>query len=190
MSANYGILVQDRKQMRIKKINVITECGVLLAAAIAFSHFKLYQLPSGGSISIGIIPLLMISARHGAGTGSICGMLMGLLLLMNRPFIVHPLQFLLDYPLAYASLGVAGFFVWDSPLKATSATTLANILRLLFHVIAGAVFFVSNKETTLGAITVSFAYNLSHILPETIICAAIAGYLATKHKILVQRQKI
>ncbi len=176
--------------MRIKKLTVITECGVLLAAAIALSQFKLYQMPSGGSISIGIVPLLMISARHGAATGSICGMLMGLLLLMSRPFIVHPLQFLLDYPLAYASLGIAGAVTWDTPLKATSATTLANIPRLLFHVIAGAIFFVSNKETTFGALTVSFAYNLSHILPETIICALIAGYLASKHKVLVQRQKI
>jgi thiamine transporter len=108
--------------------------------------------------------------------------------LTTRPFIIHPLQFLLDYPLANASLGLAGIFIWDSPLKAATATTLANLFRLHFHVVAGAVFFVSDQGSFAKMMLASYAYNIGHILPETIICAILAGYLAMNHKNICARQ--
>ncbi|GAB4274475.1 MAG: hypothetical protein Kow0029_14850 [Candidatus Rifleibacteriota bacterium] len=174
--------------MKIQHLKVATECGMLLATALALSHFKLYQLPSGGSVSLGVFPLLLIAARHGAKTGIIGGVLMGILLMTTRPFIVHPLQFLLDYPLAHASLGLAGLMEWNNPLKAATATTVANLVRLHFHVVAGAVFFVSDKTSLLKMLSASYAYNIGHILPETIICAILAGYLAANHKALCARQ--
>ncbi|MDN5278599.1 MAG: thiamine transporter [Clostridiales bacterium] len=171
-----------------QRLKVATECGMLLATALALSNFKLFQMPSGGSVSLGPFPVLLIAARHGVKTGLISGGLLGILLLTTRPFIVHPLQFLLDYPLANAALGLAGMVRWESPLKAATATTIANIIRLHFHVIAGAVYFVSDK-TSLGRMFVaSYTYNIGHILPETIICAVLAGYLALNHKALCSRQ--
>lgn len=166
----------------------MTECGMLLATALALANFKIFQMPSGGSVSLAPLPLLLIAARHGFKTGVISGALLGLLLLTMRPFIVHPLQFLLDYPLAHAALGLAGVIAWDTPLKAATATTLANLVRLHFHVIAGAVFFVSDQSSLTKMLGVSYAYNLGHILPETIICAILAGYLALNHKALCARQ--
>jgi thiamine transporter len=175
--------------MQFKKLTVVTESGMMLAAALALSHFKLYQLPNGGSISLGTLPILLLAARHGMQVGIISGGLMGILLLSIRPIIVHPVQFLLDYPLAYGALGLGGAFKWESPLKATSAITIANLFRLTFHVIAGAVFFVENTEKISKALMFSFTYNISHILPETIICALLASYLSLNHKTLCARQK-
>lgn len=166
----------------------MTECGMLLATALAFANFKLYQLPSGGSVSLVPLPLMLIAARHGLKTGLLSGAMLGLLLLAMRPFIVHPMQFLLDYPLAYAALGLAGAFKWETPLKAATATTLANLIRLQFHVVAGAVFFVADKGSLTKMLAASYAYNLGHILPETLICAVLAGYLALNHKALCARQ--
>jgi thiamine transporter len=174
--------------MKIKRLQVLTECGMLMATALALSHFKLFQMPSGGSVSLGLLPLLLIAARHGAITATISGSLFGLLLLTTRPFIVHPLQFLLDYPLAYATTGIAGLFFWETPLKAATATTLANLLRLHFHVVAGAIYFVSDQSSMLKMLAASYAYNLSHIVPETIICSILAGYLVLNHKALCARQ--
>ncbi len=174
--------------MQLSRIRVLTECGMLLATAMALSNFKLFQMPSGGSVSLGPFPLLLIAARHGAKAGIFSGGLLGILLLTTRPFIVHPLQFLLDYPLANAALGLAGLVIWDSPLKAATATTLANLLRLHFHVVAGAVFFVTDQSSLTKMMLASYAYNIGHILPETIICAILAGYLAYNHKELCARQ--
>jgi thiamine transporter len=161
---------------------------MLIATALALSNFKLYQMPSGGSVSLGPLPILLIAARHGIKRATVSGVLFGLLLLTTRPFIIHPLQFLLDYPLANASLGLAGIFIWDSPLKAATATTLANLFRLHFHVVAGAVFFVSDQGSFAKMMLASYAYNIGHILPETIICAILAGYLAMNHKNICARQ--
>ena len=174
--------------MKLRNLKVVTECGVMLATALALANFKLYQLPNGGSVSLGGLPVLLLAARHGAGTGMISGALFGVLLLTMRPVIVHPLQFLLDYPLAFASLGLAGLTNWSSSLKAATATTAANIIRLHFHVVAGAVFFAADHETLRQALTVSYAYNLGHMLPETVIFAALAGYLARLHPALCARQ--
>lgn len=176
--------------MKRLKLQAMTECGMLLATAMALANFKLFQMPSGGSISLAPLPLLLIAARHGLKTGLLSGAMLGLLLLTMRPFIVHPLQFLLDYPLAYAALGLAGAIKWETPLKAATATTLANFIRLQFHVVAGAVFFVSDadKGSLTKILVASYAYNLGHILPETLICAVLAGYLALNHKALCARQ--
>ncbi len=161
---------------------------MLLATALALANFKLFQLPNGGSVSLGGLPILILAARHGIVTGLVSGSLFGVLLLTSRPYIVHPLQFLLDYPLAYSSLGLAGAIAWTGSLKAATATTVANIIRLHFHVVAGAVFFVADKDTMLQAMTVSYAYNLSHMLPETILFAALSGYLARFQPGLCARQ--
>jgi len=145
-------------------------------------------MPGGGSVSLGGLPVLLIAARHGFVTGSLCGALFGVLLLTSRPFIVHPLQFLLDYPIAYATLGLAGFTAWQTPLKAATATTVANFVRLHCHVVAGAVFFVTDTDTLSQALAASYAYNLSHMLPETLLFAVLAGYLATFQSALCARQ--
>jgi len=174
--------------VRIRKLNVVTECGMLLAAALALSNIKLFQMPSGGSVSLGVLPLLLLSARHGLATGCASGALLGLLMLTTRPFIVHPAQFVLDYPLAYAAIGLAGMVSWQTPAKAATATTLANVIRLLLHVVAGAVFFVTGKDTFMQAIAASCLYNLGHMLPETVICVILVSYIARNHQALCARQ--
>lgn len=176
--------------MKLKKLQVVTECGMLLAMALALSNFKIFQMPSGGSVSLGALPVFILAARHGIKTGLLCGAMLGLLLLTSKPFIVHPMQFLLDYPLAYASLGIAGIIEWESPAKAATATTVANIIRLHFHVVAGAVFFVTADSSVWKSLAASYAYNAAHMVPETIICAAISWLIAGNHKGLCARQQI
>ena len=174
--------------LKIRDLKVITECGMLLATALALANFKIFQMPGGGSVSLGGLPVLLLAARHGMVTGIISGALLGILLLSIRPFIVHPVQFLLDYPLAYASLGLSGAVAWESSLKAATATTVANFIRLHFHVVAGAVFFLADQNTMLQALSASYAYNLGHMLPEAILFAALTGYLARFQPALCARQ--
>ena len=159
-----------------------------MAAALALSFFKLYRLPTGGSVSLGILPLFLISARQGPKIGTLCGFAFGILLIANGATIVHPIQFFLDYPLAYSCAGIAAIFKWDTGLKAATATTVANLIRLHCHVVAGAVFFSDTKENLGEALRFSYTYNCGHLIPETVICAIIAFYIASKHKSLCSRQ--
>lgn len=173
-----------------QKIRQITECGILMATALALSFVKIFQMPSGGSVSLGALPLMLIAARRGFRVGTTCGICFGFLLLMNGATVIHPLQFLLDYPLAYGCLGIAGLVNWNTPLKATTATTAANLIRLQIHVVAGAVFFSGSKENLSKAFALSYAYNCGHLIPETIICAAIVWYIASKHQKLCSQQNL
>ncbi len=161
---------------------------MLLSTALALSMIKFAQMPVGGSVSFSCLALILIGARHGFRVSLISGLLFGVLLLINGPTIAHPLQFILDYPLAYSSFGFAGIFIWNTPLKAVSATTLANIVRLHSHVVAGAVFFATDKATVTQAIIASYAYNLTHLLPETIACGLFAFYLVKNKSGLAKRQ--
>ena len=175
--------------MKKARLKTLTESGVLIAAALALSQFKLFLLPSGGSVSLGGLPILLISARHGLKTGIISGTLAGILSTIFRPIIVHPMQFILDYPLAHAMLGIAGAIKWDNWKKAVTATIIAQLLKLSCHTVAGAVFFIKNKDSITEVLIASTIYNASYILPETLISAIIVMYLCVNNKELVIRSE-
>ncbi len=168
---------------------------MLIAASLALSTFKIFKLPNGGSISLGCMPLILLSARHGIWVGIFCGILQGFLMTIISPSIIHPVQFLLDYPLAYACIGLSGVVVWFDEkqnsiilsLKAVAATTAAYFFRMLMHVIAAIVFFSDGKAFN-EALVIGFSYNLGHILPETILCAIFVFLLTYKRNQLCARQ--
>ncbi len=176
----------DQSELVSPRLRALTECGVLIALSLAFAQLRLFQLPSGGSVSIGSLPLLLLAARRGPLWGMAAGAVAGLLSAALHPFIVHPVQFLLDYPLAFGGLGLAGMLRWNPPWKAIAGCVLAGIVRLHCHVIAGSIFFSAGLPVGTSAWTASYLYNLSHMVPETAICAAIAWLLATHHPHLVQ----
>ncbi len=172
-----------------KKVRKIAECGVLMSLALALSFVKIYSFPQGGSISLDSLPLLLIAARYGFKTGSLCGFGFGILKLGNGATFLKLLQYLFDYPLAFACLGIAGLIKWDTPLKAISATTLANLVRLHIHVIAGIIFFYEEeKNFNVASISSSYIYNCGYLIPETIICAVIVWLIASKHRNLCSQQ--
>ena len=173
--------------MKPGKLIVLAEMGILLAAGLALAQVKLFVLPNGGSVSLGVFPIMLLAARRGWRRGVVAGGLLGCLVVALRPMIVHPVQFLLDYPLAYGLIGCAGVVAWESPLKAISATCVANMLRFLCHVAAGMVFFTDPALPVKAALAASFTYNATHMLPETLICAAIAALLVSGHPNLVAR---
>lgn len=171
--------------MKMGRLNVITETGVMIAASLALSQFKLFTLPSGGSVSLGALPILLLSARHGLKNGLLSGMLVGFLSAIFKPFIVHPFQFILEYPLAHAMLGVSGVVIWDNWKKAVVVTVIAQSLKWSCHTIAGAIFFIKNEGSLYDVFIASGLYNLSYIVPETIISVLVVIHICINNKELV-----
>ena len=52
----------------------------------------------------------MIGYFFGPVQGILCGIAYGMLQLAIGPYVVHPAQLLLDYPIAFGMLGLSGFF--------------------------------------------------------------------------------
>lgn len=99
--------MNERKHIFSTKI--LAEIIILVALAGALSLIR-YTLPQGGSINLGMVPILWLAFRRGPKIGIFAGAVFGVVDLAIEPFVVHPIQFILDYPLAFAALGLAGFF--------------------------------------------------------------------------------
>lgn len=67
-----------------------------------------------------MLPLMLFSYMFGIRKGIIVGAIYGVLQAIQDPWIIHPAQFFLDYPIAFAMTGLAGIFkelnVIKSPL--------------------------------------------------------------------------
>lgn len=66
--------------MKHKKLRALCEGAIMVALATALSYLKLLELPQGGSVCIGMLPIFLYSARWGVGPAfltsfaySLCG---------------------------------------------------------------------------------------------------------------------
>lgn len=136
----------------------------MVAVAFALSFVKVYHLPQGGSVTLGsMVPVLLFAARRGSGAGIMAGAVYGILQAIIEPVFVHPAQAILDYPLAFGLLGLAGVFGADI-LK---GALLGVFGRFLSHFISGVIFFAQYAKGNVYAY--SAIYQASYLVPELII---------------------
>lgn len=160
-----------------KKFNIrmLTEGGMMLALAILLNSIKIYQAPNGGSISAGsMIPIMIFALRWGIGPGIAVGGVYGLMDFILKPYFYHPLQFLLDYIIAFAFLGLAGIGHNKDKHenKGYASLVVGAVLaiggRMLSHVLSGVVFFAEYAGDQ-NAWIYSIGYNATYLIPELII---------------------
>ena len=92
---------------------ILTELSLVVALSIILKDVlpPIYHLPQGGSITIaGLVPLLWFSLRRGFRFGVFAGVVYGLVHMALGGYVINPVQGLLDYPIAFAALGLAGLF--------------------------------------------------------------------------------
>ncbi len=93
----------------MKNVKFMVEAGAMIALAFVLSKIDLFTMPQGGSVSPGaILPILFLAYRWGVGRGILAGVLLGILKMMLGGYVIGPIQGILDYPLAYGVLGIAG----------------------------------------------------------------------------------
>jgi thiamine transporter len=127
------------------------------------------KFPNGGSITVAsMLPLFVFSFIAGPKAGMMAGMCYGMLQYIQDPQFYHWAQFLLDYPIAFSMLGLAGLFRNKVYLGALTGSAA----RLVCHFISGVVFFASYAGGQ-NVFLYSLIYNSSYILPDTIICLVI-----------------
>jgi len=153
-------------------------------AAVALSGvlhlITLYQFPQGGRITAAaMVPVLFVALRRGPKIGILAGIAFGLVVLIEEPFIFHPLQVLFDYPLAYGALGLAGFFR-RFPL---GGVVVGIAGRFVCHFTSGLVFFATYAPAGMSPALYSALYNGSYLVPELVV-SSIVMFVLQKRKIL------
>ena len=152
----------------LKDTRVLTEAALAIALAFVLGLIKVFQMPFGGSISLEMIPLILLALRQGTPVGIIAGTAYGLLDLAVEPFIVHPVQVIFDYPLAFGVLGLAGLFP-PTVRGAIVGAIVAVLARFVCHFVSGVVFFASYAPDGWNPLIYSAAYNAAYLVPSLIV---------------------
>ena len=156
----------------------IANAAMCVAIAFVLSCIKVYKMPQGGSITAAsMLPLVAFSVACGPLQGAIAGCAYGLLGLIQDPYVIHPVQMLVDYPLASGALALGGlvrFIPMKKQFKLPAAVLLGAIGRYLMAVLSGTVFFSEFAPVGQSALIHSLAYNISYLGPDALICILVA----------------
>ena len=159
-----------------KDTRVLAEAALAVALAFVLGLIKVLQMPYGGSISLEMVPLVLLALRQGPFVGIVAGTAYGLLDLAIEPFAVHPVQVVFDYPLAFGVLGLAGFFA-PTVRGAVLGTVVAVLARFLCHYVSGVVFFASTFPEGWNPFVYSAVYNAAYLVPSLIIALVVVVVL-------------
>ena len=86
-------------------------CAVAMALAFVTSYLKIFTLPWGGSVTLcSMLFIVLVANWYGVRTGITVGLAYGILQFIQEPYVLSFFQVCCDYILAFAALGVAGFF--------------------------------------------------------------------------------
>ncbi|MCL2767803.1 MAG: energy-coupled thiamine transporter ThiT [Synergistaceae bacterium] len=152
------------------RVAVIVEGALCTALSVVLGYLTLFRMPQGGSINLELVPLFIFAYRHGWKWGIVVGALIGFLDLMFRGYVVHPVQAILDYPLASCLLGFAG--IWRKYL--IPGTIIAGITCFCCYLASGVVFFASYAPEGTNVFLYSFIYNASSFFPKLVINTVVA----------------
>ena len=167
----------------------LVESALLLAVATVLGELALARLPYGGSITVAsMLPVLLIAYRHGTLWGLCCGVCYGAiqqLLGLSSLSYFSTWQsivaiILLDYVIAFAVIGLGGLcrcLPVHQSVQLLGGALLTSVLRYACHVISGATVWAGLSIPTEAALTYSFIYNATYMLPEAIVLCAVAYYL-------------
>jgi thiamine transporter len=111
--------------------------------------------------------------KYGVFAGFIYGLIHAFL---PGAFIIHPLQGLLDYPLAFAALGLAGI---SANRNSIPGVMIGIVGRFLCSFLSGIIFF--STTISVDSAWASAVYNGTYLIPEFIITTIVIFFLLKRN---------
>lgn len=182
----------DRGNKRGFDSKSIAYAAVCIAMSFALSYIAPIHMPQGGSVTIAsLLPLMLYSFMFGTKKGAVAGAVYGLLQIIQDPWIIHPAQLLLDYPIAFAGIGLAGMFAHTKKLEKLPqlqfalGAVVASVFRFAAHLLSG-VFAFSAYAPDVDAWIYSLGYNGTYVFPDIAIAIA-AGVIVLSSPAFVKQ---
>ncbi len=192
-----NVNIQKSRQQSVRELILATASGgMAIALGSILSIFAVIKMPQGGSLTIGsMLPLILCALAFGPAWGIGTALVYGVLQFIIGPYAAHWASIILDYPVAFGFLGLAGLLAPAPALRQTESNilrrvgllawpriVLAVILgmtgRLLAHVLSGVIFFASYTPAGRNVWLYSIGYNASYMLPEMAITSLLLLSLA------------
>ncbi len=151
-------------------------CAMAMALAFVTSYIRLFTLPWGGSITLCSMLFIVLTANwYGPRTGILVGLAYGILQFIQEPFVLSFFQVCCDYILAFAALGVAGFFAHRKN-GLLWGYIVAVLARGVFHCLGGYLYWMDYMPESFPTALRSvypIVYNYSYLLAEGVITVII-----------------
>ena len=179
------------------KTRILVEGAMLIALATVLSYLKFGNMPYGGSITLEMIPIVIMGYRNGAKWGCFTGFVHGLLqMIMGFSNVMYCATLLsqigcilLDYLLAFTVLGLGPVFT--NMLKKNKfagiifGSAMCGVLRFLCSFLSGWLLWGDYAPEGMNVTFYSLVYNGAYMLPDTIIVVvAMALLFKTAPKLL------
>lgn len=175
------------KNNSVKKLCVCA-CFISIAFVVNNFFFKV-KMPYGGSATFFSMLFIFLPAYfYGGKVGLLCAVSYGLLDLIVNPSVIHPLQLILDYPLAFGAIG-AGGFLNSKKNGLYTGYFLGITLRLVFTSLSGAIFFASYAPVGMNALVYSLLYNGGYIYGEGIVTLILLFVPSVKNSLEMLKKK-
>jgi thiamine transporter len=174
-----------------KKLIMMIEASFFAAFALILDLLPSIKLSPNISISFAMVPILIIAFRWGFLAATTSGFLWGMLqIAMGDAYILTPLQGIIEYFLAFASIGVAGIFMKrvqvalvENKRKALQwivlATLVGSAARYTWHFIAGFLFWSEYAPDGMSPFLFSLGVNGGTMIGAAIYCSVILGLLVS-----------
>ena len=157
-------------------IKQLAFCAMCLALATVLSEIKIFDMPTGGSITLlSMFVIALPGILFGLVPGIVTAVAYGILQLIIDPYVLYPMQLVVDYILAFGALGISGLF-YGKKGAVIKGYIAAVIGRYIFSVISGWIFFGAYAWEGWNPLPYSLAYNAAYIFAEaalTVIILAI-----------------
>lgn len=162
----------------------IVYSGVAIAlATVAANFLKLPSLPFHGSATLfSMLFICLVGYWFGPVYGLLAGVAHGMIQFVSNPYILHWIQVILDYPLAFGALGLSGFF-YKKKNGLLLGYTVGVLGRFLVASIAGVIFYTTYTGDFLSdtaAIWAGVLYNMTYIVPEYIMTMIVLAVPAVR----------
>lgn len=182
-----GILISGKGKKLDTKAMVTS--AILVALAIALNQVVLFKMPQGGSVTaFSMLPIVICAIFFGLRRGLMAGMCVGLIDLIFTPYVIHPLQMVLDYPLAFGALAFSSL-LYSKKFGIIPAYVFGVFCRYLCAVLSGIVFFGQYAPEGFNPVTWSLWYNLTYLGAEAIFTVCVLFIPALRNVIEQLREK-
>ena len=190
------LIAVSRKQQKWTA-KMIASGALAIALSFVLSCIRLYRMPTGGSVTLGsMLPLMLFAVSYGVGPGLLAGLAYGLLQYLQGGWWLNVWQFILDYLLAFAALGLAGIAHNKGDKWMYIGIPAAALGRAVSAILAGLMWVAGSapEDLVIGStqfsspLLYSIVYNGAYLVPDTIICLALA-FIVGKQLVRIMKQK-
>lgn len=197
MDTSSEVRVESRSKSK-QAISKIVLSAMMLALAVVLEYvaklIPFFSWPAGGSVSITMVPLIMVSLYCGPVYGTVIAIAYSVINFFidgvtgwTPNVLAVCLSLLLDYVIGFGCCGLAAFFrrpFFEKKAWApVAAVVLCCLVRLVSSVLSGVIVFTQGfdydsasglmTDFTLGGFIYSLTYNAGYMIPSMVLDVAI-----------------